>query len=130
MTASQRILGNHAFALVSFAMLGGAVLLLKFAGSNLVLVAAFVLLFGSAWGMVSILRPVIARDVLGEERFASKSGSLALLFLAAAAVSAYFGAAVWSAGGYSLLLMVLVCLAALGAGFYALSNRLAHSLSE
>lgn len=127
MVASQRFLSNHAFALISFAMLGGSVLLLNFAGSNVALVAAFVLLFGSAWGVVSILRPVIARDVLGEERFASKSGGLSLLYLVAVAASAYFGAVVWSVGGYGLLLVVLPCLALFGAGLYAFSNRLALS---
>ncbi len=125
MVASQRYLSNHAFALASFAMIGGAVLLLNFSGSNETLVAVFVLLFGSAWGMVSILRPVIARDLLGEERFASKAGGLSLVYLVAVASSAYFGAAVWSIGGYGLLLMVLAVLAAFGAGLYALSNRLA-----
>ncbi len=127
MVTFQRFLSNHAFALMSFAMLGGSVLLLNFSGSNVALVATFVLLFGSAWGMVSILRPVIARDVLGEERFASKSGSLSLLYLAAVAASAYFGAAVWSIGGYGLLLVVLAGMAAFGAGLYATSNRLARA---
>ncbi len=125
MATSQRFLSNHAFALLSFAMMGSAVLLLNHSGTNAVPIAAFVLLFGSAWGMVSILRPVIARDILGEERFASKSGGLSLLYFVAAAASAYFGAAVWSVGGYGLLLMVLAGLAAFGAVLYAMSARLA-----
>ncbi len=126
MVATQRHLGHHAFALIAFAMLGGAVLLLNMAGSNIALVGAFVLLFGSAWGTVSILRPVLARDILGEENFGAKSGSLALIFLTAASGAAWFGALIWSVGGYTLMLSLLTGLAVLGAVFYTLADRFAR----
>ena len=90
------------------------------------MIVLYVLLYGAAWGTVSILRPVIARDILGQENFGAKSGSLALLLLTATASSAYLDALIWSFGGYILLLLVLIGLAALGALFYVFANRLAR----
>lgn len=111
-------LSHHGFTLAAFGLLGLSVLLLAVAGPNRAAVVCFVLLFGSAYGTVSILRPVLARDLLGEADFGAKSGGLAALYMLAAASAAWFGALVWSLGGYGLMLALLVALAALAAALY------------
>ena len=67
--------------------------------------------FGSGYGTLSIIRPLIARDLLGEENFGAKSGLLALFFLLGAAASPYIGSLVWVAGGYDALIASLMVLA-------------------
>ena len=74
----------------------------------------FVVVFGSGYGMVSIIRPVIARDLLGDESFGAKSGLLAFFYLLGSAAAPYAGSLVWSAGGYDLLIAVLWVLALAG----------------
>jgi len=127
MVASQRYFDNRHFLLFTFLSIGGAITLLLVSGNTHALIVVFVLFYGSAWGMISILRPVIAREVLGQENFGAKSGSLALIFLVAAASSAYLGAMVWQAYGYDALLSGLVALTAIGAVLYLLANKAGHS---
>ena len=127
MVATQRRFSHHIFALIAFTFIGSSVAVLLAAGASLVLIGAFVVLFGSAYGTVSILRPVIARDLLGEENFGAKSGGLALLYLAASASSAYLGALLWGIGGYTLMLWILIAFAAMGAVLYTAAHHLAKS---
>ena len=91
------------------------------------LLVGFVILFGGGYGIVSIIRPVIARDILGERHFGSKSGALALLYLAGTASAPFVGALIWNIGGYQLVLPVLVAFAIAGLGLYGIANRLSAS---
>ncbi len=125
MVATGDRLSHHGFALAAFGLMGLSILILALAGSQPALVVGFVLLFGGAYGTVSILRPVIARDLLGEDDFGAKSGGLAALYMIAAAASAWLGALIWGAGGYGLMLWVLIALAGVGAVLYLGAHRLA-----
>lgn len=126
MVATERFLDTRQFMLAAFAVMGTSITLLLISGDTRVVIFAFVLLFGSGWGTVSILRPVIVRDILGQENFGAKSGSLALLFLTAAAASAYLGALIWGIGGYGAMLGVLIVLAIMGAVSYITAHRLSQ----
>ena len=122
--ASERLVSNHILALVAFLMMGLSTVLLLFGGSAALAVFGFVVLFGCAYGIISILRPLIAREILGEEQFGAKSGALALPFLIGSAISPYLGARIWGIGGYDLLLATLVVLAVAGSAMYAASHRM------
>ncbi|KMW58829.1 putative membrane protein [Candidatus Rhodobacter oscarellae] len=124
MVATQHRLSTHAFALIAFVCMGGSVLALLVAGGSVAIIALFILLFGSAYGTVSILRPVIARDFMGEADFGAKSGGLAAMYQAASALSAFLGALLWSLGGYAMMLACLVVLAGCGAVLYIAAHRL------
>ena len=123
MVATERRLSTHACALIAFASMGASAVLLLVAGTSPVLIGASVALFGAAYGTVSILRPVVARDMLGGDGFGAISGGLALLYLASSAISAYLGAVIWQVGGYRLMLALLVALAGIGALLYAAARR-------
>lgn len=123
MVALERTAPAATFLYGAFAVMAAAITLLLLAGDNTALILCFVLLFGSAWGLVSILRPVIARELLGQANFGSKSGYLTLIFQTSVASSALFGALIWSLAGYETLLVVLIGLAALGAGLFRLARR-------
>lgn len=124
MVAAGDRLSHRGFALAAFGLMGLSVVILAVSGSSPPLVVLFVLLFGGAYGTVSILRPVIARDLLGQENFGAKSGGLAALYMLAAASSAWLGALIWGVGGYGLMLWVLIALTGLGALFYSAAHRL------
>ena len=69
-------------------------------------VALFVILQGSGHGIMSIMKPVMIRDVLGEKNFGALSGSIAVPYLAAYALSPFLGSLLWELGGYDLALVV------------------------
>lgn len=117
------------FMLAAYFTMIAAVVALLFAERSQALVLLFVVLYGSAWGTVSILRPLIAREILGAQNFGAKSGALALLFLMASAAAAYVGAVLWAIGGYALMLVVLIVLALLGSGLYVAALRQARQSS-
>lgn len=118
-----RFLSHHGLTLTCFAMIGTAEIVLVASGRAPVLLWLFVPLFGGAVGVVSILRPLLAREILGPRNFGAKSGALAFLFLAGGASAPWLGALIWGWGGYDAMLALLTCAAALGAGLYAIARR-------
>ena len=117
-------ISNHGIASSCFVLLAIAILFLDFAHGTLGLLVAFVILFGGAYGMVSIIRPVIARDLLGDRHFGAKSGALALVYLAGSASAPYLGSLVWTWGGYDMVLGGLFLVAVGGLGLYSLAHRM------
>ena len=126
MMAAERHISNHGIAISCFVLMGIAILVLFGAGTTPAMLVAFVILFGGSYGMVSIVRPVIARDLLGEAQFGAKSGALALIYLAGSASAPYLGSLLWSKGGYDLVLLLLIILAACGLALYLGANRFAR----
>lgn len=120
MVGLGRFVAANGLALIAFTIMGASVAVLLFAGSGWRLYA-FVTMFGGAYGTMSILRPVLARQILGPERFGAKSGSLALPYLIFAAVAPYLGALIWGTSGYDVMLASAVVLTALGMGLYSLA---------
>ena len=124
MMASEKYTSNHGVAVSAFVMMGLAIVLLMMSGSSPVLLPAFVIFFGSAYGTVSILRPLIARDILGEENFGSKSGALALPYLFGSASAPFLGSIIWAFGGYRVMLMVLLMFVFMGCSLYWIAHWL------
>lgn len=125
MIAAERHVSIHRIAISCFIFMGVSILILAGAGATPVMLIAFVILFGGSYGVVSILRPVIARDLLGEKQFGAKSGGLAMVFLAGSASAPFLGALVWGIGGYPLVLPGLIALSVVGLLFYVLAQRAA-----
>ena len=129
MMVAERHVTNHGIAMTCFVLLGLAIIVLIGAGTTPVLLIIFVILFGGAYGMVSIVRPVIARELLGEHQFGAKSGGLAVFYLIGSASAPFLGALVWSWGGYDLVLPGLIVLAALGLTLYLVAQK-QHSQAD
>ena len=124
MMMSEKYISHHGVALTAFALIAASVALLWLGQGAPVTLSGFVMLFASAYGTVSILRPLITRDILGGRDFGSKSGALALPYLIGSASAPWLGAVVWRAGGYGLMFAILIGLMALGCGLYlAAHNR-------
>ncbi len=124
MTVSAAHVTNHGVAIFCFIFMGLSVLILLLAGSNPSLLVLFVILFGCSYGIVSIIRPVIARDLLGQNQFGAKSGALALVYLLGSAAAPLLGALIWRNGGYNLVLSVMLLLSLSGLMLYLIANRL------
>lgn len=123
MMATEKHISSHGVALVSFAALSLSAFVLLLDGTSAFSLVVFITLFGSAYGMTSILRPVLARDILGDSDFGAKSGALALPYLAGAAIAPYLGSLLWNVGGYDLMLSVLIFTGVLGGVLYAFAHH-------
>lgn len=109
--AGGRRIGNRA---ALFATLAGYVLapmVLLLAGVAVPLVLVFALLQGAANGVITILRPLLVAETLGEGAFGTVAGLLSIPTLMASAVAPILGAGLMAAGGsMTLLLAVLACM--------------------
>ncbi|MEM7068707.1 MAG: MFS transporter [Pseudomonadota bacterium] len=123
MAAFEKHTSLRLIAISCFTAMALSSITLLFAGSSTGFIAAFVICFGGAYGVVSIIRPLIARQILGEENFGAKSGGLASLYLIGGASAPYLGSLVWGAGGYDLVLTCLVGLALIGLSLYLLAQK-------
>lgn len=130
MMAAERHISFSKITASCFVFVGLAVLLLMNTTGIPTLLVGFVILFGSAHGVVSIVRPVVARDILGGNNFGAKFGAMALLYLAGSASAPYLGSLVWGIGGYDLVLWVLIGLAMLAMGFYLAADKLSAVKQE
>ncbi|NDW03710.1 MFS transporter [Jiella pacifica] len=123
----ERHLSNRVVALASCVAVGLAACCL-FGSQFLPLLAIlFVVLHGSGYGTVSIMRPVMLRETLGEANFGATSGQMARYSTAAAALAPFAGSLLWLVGGYDLTLLVvaLACVAAFAA-FTSLAAQRNH----
>ncbi|WP_203565830.1 MFS transporter [Aurantimonas aggregata] len=104
--ASEKHVSGRAVATGCFAAILLATVSLLLAEVEPIFVALFVVLQGSGHGIISIMKPVMIREVLGETNFGAISGSIAVPYLAAFALSPFAGSLLWELGGYDLALTV------------------------
>jgi MFS family permease len=124
MMAAERHVTTYEITIACFVLIGLSILLLVNTASTPALLVGFVILFGAGHGIVSIIRPLIARDILGENNFGAKFGAMALLYLVGSASAPYIGSLIWGIGGYDLVLPILIVLAMVGLGLYLVAQRL------
>ncbi len=103
MMLSERRVGGLSLTILAFAGVAVAALLLMFAGGSPLLAFAFAATQGAAYGLTSILKPLVMAEFLGREAFGSIAGWLALPYLACYAVAPFVGALLWEVGGYGLV---------------------------
>lgn len=123
MVAAGRHATHRALTLTAFALIFFSVLLLQLKITSTLVLLIAIVCFGGAYGTISILRPLVARDTLGETHFGAKTGALALPYLASSALAPLIGALIWRVGGYGVLLTVLGGFIALGALLYWFASR-------
>lgn len=108
MMLTERRASTYASSVACFTGLFVGALVLWSAGASLWLVFGFVALHGASWGTLSILRPVLTRELMGGKGFGLISGRLSGLMLGGAAIAPLAGSLLWQAGGYQLMLAVNV----------------------
>jgi len=123
MMAAERHVTMNGITISCFVLVGVAILLLFGSSATPTLLVGFIILFGAAHGVVSIVRPVVAREILGGKDFGAKFGAMALLYLVGLASAPYVGSLIWGVGGYDLVLPMMTILAMLGLGMYIAAHR-------
>lgn len=97
-----------------------ASLVLMAAGMALPFVFLFAMMQGAAIGMMSILRPVLIAEVLGQQGFGAISGGIAAVPLVANAAAPFIGALLLESGGVYALLTGSLLIGAGSVGFACL----------
>ncbi|WP_425403789.1 MFS transporter [Hwanghaeella sp.] len=126
MMAVEKHLSAFAITGAGFVGVVAASACLFFSDLSPTLLVPFVILHGSCYGIMSIMRPVSTREILGSRNFGAISGALALPVQITAALAPFLGSLLWQIGGYDLALLAVVI-----AGVAApLSFRLSVALSR
>ena len=126
MMAAERHLS--AFTITSAGFIGvlAAAVCLYCSDHSTTLLVPFVILHGSCYGIMSIMRPVSTREILGSRNFGAISGALALPVQITAALAPFLGSVLWQIGGYDLALLIT-----LGTGLVGLAGfRISVALSR
>jgi len=123
MMAAERHVSMNGITVSCFILVSIAILLLLGSSSTPTLLVGFVILFGAAHGVVSIVRPVVAREILGGNNFGAKFGAMALLYLVGSASAPFIGSLIWGVGGYDLVLPLLSGLSLVGLCLYLAAHR-------
>ncbi len=120
----EKRIDNHGAVIVTFGGMALSITVLLIAIRQPSLLWLFIVLFGGGYGILSIIRPVIARDMLGEADFGTKSGVLAFVYVLGAGAAPYFGSLLWHIGGYGLMLVTMIIMMLCAIGLYLAARRL------
>ncbi|WP_216712979.1 MFS transporter, partial [Photobacterium sanctipauli] len=85
-----------------------ALTLFLIAGNHFWLLIGFVLFQGGSYGVISIMKPMVTREVMGQNNFGVISGTLALPYLLCSAFAPYLGTLIWLQGNYSTVLISMI----------------------
>lgn len=116
MVATERHVSTQLTNMACFLGMAIGVTALTFAGSSLWMIGVFVLVHGSAYGVNSIVRPVLTREVLGNKNFGEISGRIGGLSILGTAIAPFTGSLIWQAAGYSAMLILSIILLLAGIG--------------
>jgi len=101
-------------AMLAFALLPLALLMLTGAGTHVALVLAFIACYGASNGIMTIARGAIPVELYGNARYGAVNGALAAPVLAARALGPLVASFIWSAaGGYDMVVWTLAGIGAL-----------------
>ena len=117
-------LGTGQVALWAFGTACLSAVVLWLAGLAPVLVFLFAILQGAAFGVMSILRPVMLAETLGLDAFGAISARVARAYITASALAPFAGAQLWRLGGYDLVILSALVLAAASLASAMLLRRL------
>lgn len=115
MMVVEKHVSIHVIFTMCYLFMAAACVALLGVGAVPVLLAGFVLLHGSGYGVTSIVRPVVTLEFLGLGSFGTVSGALALPYMLTFAAAPTVAALLWETGGYDLVIAVgfAACLAGL-----------------
>lgn len=101
-----------------------SLLALLWAGTSVLWLTAFAVLFGAGNGAMTVIRGALPVEMYGRCHYGAIAGALATPGLLARAVGPVFVALLWSTlGGYERATAVLIAVAALGAAAFMLATR-------
>lgn len=126
MLAFERWLAPIQMALICFLGVIIGLALLAAARIEPVLAVVFVAPYAAAYGIASIIRPVLTADFLGRENFGAIAGMLALPYMLGFAIAPTMAAIIWSAAGYDAVLGLCLILTTSGCASVVIAGRIAQ----
>ncbi len=126
MIVAERYVSNMSVGSLCFIFVILGNLALMASGEHPSLLALFIILQGSGIGVVSIIRPILNRDILGGENFGLKAGALSVPYQIGSACAALIGSLIWAIGGYDLVLKTLLLAPVMGLFLFWLASILAR----
>lgn len=115
--ADRRQRNALSVTLLAFCGIAVAIAVLQIVGRHVAIPFVFAVLFGSCFGVIGIIKPLVIAETLGRSSFGAISGALAVPVLIAFALGPTLGSVLWERGGYTsatrlaLVLAVLACAA-------------------
>ncbi len=127
MVSAQRRVDIHGAAAGCYVGMALGAVLLLFATGSPVLAVAFVVPYGAAYGVISIVRPVVTAELLGRAGFGTISGMLAVPYMLGSAAAPSIAALIWQASGYNTVIMLGIGLLMAGLISVRLAKRSARA---
>lgn len=106
-------------------MVAGLVVLLAATGSPW-LAIGFVVPYAAAYGVISIIRPVVTAELLGRAGFGTIAGMLAVPYMLGSAAAPALAALIWEVAGYDTVIAFGIALLSAGLVSMALARRSAR----
>lgn len=123
MIAIERRITPIGMALMCFLGIAAGLLILVFARIEPLLALVFVVPYGAAYGIASIVRPVLTADLLGRANFGTIAGMLALPYMLGFAIGPTLAALIWGLSGYDLVIWLAIALTVAGCGMIVAARR-------
>ena len=123
MIAIERHISSIGMAMLCFLGMAGGLALLFLAIYEPWLAVAFVVPYGAAYGIASIIRPVLTAEFLGRAGFGVIAGMLALPYMLGFAIGPTLAAVIWSWIGYDTVIVLSVVLALSGLSAVLMARR-------
>ena len=124
MLFSEKFISTQKFSIFVLPGMTLSMTVLFVSDSSTVKLMFFILIFGTSYGTISVLRPVMTRILLGEKQFGLKSGYLGSAYLLGTAIAPYFGAVMWKLVGYQGLISILFIIGILSWFTYLLAIQI------
>lgn len=125
MVSAQNRVDIHGAAAACFVGMAAGALALLFATGSPVLAVGFVVPYGAAYGVISIVRPVVTAELLGRAGFGTIAGMLAVPYMLGSAAAPSVAALIWQAAGYDMVIAFGIALLLAGLAAVRLARRAA-----
>lgn len=123
MMTFEKYVTIHTVTIICFTAVSCATLFLIGSHAAPILLIGYVILQGSGYGLTSIMKPMVTREILGEHNFGAITGAMAVPFLIAFAFAPYIGSVLWELGGYDVALWTAFASSMVGLAFYLTASR-------
>ena len=110
MIAIESRITSMGMALTCFLGIAIGLAMLSLAAWIPFLALIFVIPYGAAYGIASIVRPVLTAEFLGRANFGAIAGMLALPYMLGFAVGPTLAALIWGAAGYDVVIVLALVL--------------------
>jgi len=124
MLFSEKYISTQKFSIFILPGMTLSLIVLYFSQSSTLKLIIFIIIFGTSYGTISILRPVMTRILLGEKHFGLKSGYLGGAYLIGTAAAPSFGAVIWKLFNYQGLIVILFIVGLISWFMYLKANQI------